>query len=102
MFESLLSILVSTALLVVLALRDPKRLRNQPRTAERGGSSQTLPASIRRICGWLVLLPGAILAAIGHWWAFLIWLGATPAIGWLLAQTLAGRETPSHASIADG
>jgi hypothetical protein len=65
-----------------LARHDPKRLRSlrQPTSS---------PGPDRKRLVVLLLLPGGVLAAIGQWPAFLIWLGSLTAGGWLLVQLLA-------------
>lgn len=73
--------------LVLLARRDPKRLRAiraRLPSAHGRGARQALTAA--------VLLPGAVLIALGYWPAFMIWLGALIASGWLLVQLLAVRS----------
>jgi len=86
MTASLLSILFSSALLVVLGTSDPKRLRNLGHSASK--RAPTIPAGLRRSLGWLSLAPGVVLGFLGEWWAFLIWFGAIGAVGWTVAQVL--------------
>ncbi|MES0873778.1 hypothetical protein [Sinimarinibacterium thermocellulolyticum] len=69
--------------LLVLALRDPKRLRSH-RAAQRGAK----PGE-RRALALASLLPGLVLAALGAWPAFLIWLGGIATGGWLIVLWLA-------------
>lgn len=92
---SLLSIVVSAVLLAVVAVRDPKRLRN----AAHGGHGASLPRPLspmaRRLCSWLILAPGVVLTALGEWWAFLVWFGSACALGWATAQVLALRSRQS-------
>jgi hypothetical protein len=89
---TLIAIAFSSALLILLSARDPKRLRNS-RHADKGSASATpLPSAVRHICGWLSLAPGVALGLVGEWWAFLIWLGAITALGWTIAIT-AGYST---------
>jgi len=99
MLASTLAILFSGALLALLGARDPKRLRSaSAHTATTRAAEVSLPASLRRLCGWLVLLPGLVLAGAGQWWAFWIWFGATPALGWLIAQVLSRRTDDDRRS----
>ena len=95
---SVLSILFSGALLALLGGRDPKRLRNLAHVglAPRGhgymtGEMTALPVSMRRAYAWLTLAPGLVLAFMGQWWAFLIWLGVICALGWVTSHLLARR-----------
>lgn len=76
------AILVSFALLLPIALRDPKRLRSLRRPVPQPGRE-------RMLLGWGSLLPGLVLALLGQWPAFLIWLGAVTTLAWLLVQLLA-------------
>ncbi len=87
---SLLSVTVSLLPLIALALNDPKRLRSLRLASRSGGLPRPLLAAV-------TLLPGLLLAASGHWPAFLIWLGATAAGGWLLVQILAYSARPTAA-----
>jgi len=85
---ALLAIAVSGALLVALGARDPKRLRSSRHGAnDARAASPPLPSAVRQAFGWLSLAPGIVLALLGEWWAFLIWLGAITAIGWTIAIT---------------
>jgi hypothetical protein len=84
---ALLAIAVSGVLLILLGARDPKRLRNARHATLNTATASPLPAALRHACGWLSLAPGVVLAALGQWWAFLIWLGAVTAIGWVIAIT---------------
>jgi hypothetical protein len=92
---TLLSVIVTGALLVVLGLHDPKRLRNVRQSD--GASRATLPTTIRRALGWLTLAPGVVLIALGAWWALVVWLGAFGAIGWAIAQLLPGKASHAEA-----
>lgn len=93
---TLLSVLVTGALLVVLGLHDPKRLRNA-RQSDGASNRAPLPTTIRRALGWLTLAPGVVLIALGAWWALVVWLGAFGAIGWAIAQLLPGKASPADA-----
>lgn len=90
--DTLLAIAVSGALLILLGARDPKRLRNSRHAAQDVPAASPLPAAARHTFGWLSLAPGVVLAVLGQWWAFLVWLGAITAIGWVIAIT-AGYST---------
>ena len=81
-----IALLASLAPLLLLAWRDPKRLRSVAAHATR-----PLPAPQRRALAAAVLLPGIALMALGHWPAFLIWLGAVCALGWAWVQWLSLR-----------
>ena len=95
MVAVILAMLFSGALLAVLGTRDPKRLRNLAHAGSVSGAKRVLPVSIRRACGWLTLAPGLVLLSIGQWWAFLMWLGATCALGWVTSHLLAGARSHS-------
>jgi hypothetical protein len=83
---TLLAIAVSGVLLALLGALDPKRLRNSRHASDDTAvTTPPLPAAARRACGWLSLAPGVVLAVLGEWWAFLIWLGAITALGWTVA-----------------
>jgi hypothetical protein len=88
---SLISILVSAVLLVIVGMRDPKRLRSAGQEERGRQLPQPLSPAARRICSWLVLAPGVVLAAMGQWWAFLVWIGSACALGWATAHVLARR-----------
>lgn len=77
------ALLVSLLPLILLALRDPKRLRSL--RDRRAPSSQ----NARRGFTAAVLLPGVALCLIGQWPAFLLWLGGVTAGGWILVMWLA-------------
>ncbi len=82
-----LASLLSLLLLLPIALRDPKRLRSIRRPAPKPGRE-------RAILGWGSLLPGLVLALLGQWPAWLIWLGTVTTLGWLLVQLLARLGAP--------
>lgn len=81
--------LVSLLLLLPIALRDPKRLRSLRRPAPKPGVE-------RKLLGWGTLLPGAVLVLMGHWPAFLVWVGVVTTAGWLLVNGLA--QSPADIS----
>ncbi|MFP5305511.1 MAG: hypothetical protein ACLGI7_06760 [Gammaproteobacteria bacterium] len=85
-----IAVALSAAPLVRLALRDPKRLRSLriPAAGARRGPRAVLAA--------LCLMPGAVLGALGQWPAFLIWLGALAAGGWLLVLLIGGTVPGEH------
>lgn len=91
---ALLAIAISGVLLILLGARDPKRLRNARHGARDAAASSPLPAAARHACGWLSLAPGVVLAVLGQWWVFFIWLGAITAIGWTIA-VMGGYSTAS-------
>lgn len=88
---SALTIFVSLLLLLPIALRDPKRLRSIDRSAPKPGRE-------RALLGWGSLLPGLVLALLGEWPAFLIWLGGVTTLAWLLVQLLARLGAPLRRS----
>ena len=96
---TLIAIAFSSALLILLGARDPKRLRNARHAGKAIASVTPLPSVVRHTCGWLSLAPGVALGILGEWWAFLIWLGAITALGWTIA-IMAGYSTSavSHQS----
>lgn len=83
------SLVISLLPLLALARHDPKRLRSiRLRHHIKPHVRRT-----RQFYGAIVLLPGIVLALRGDWPAFLIWMGALIASGWLLVQILAARAT---------
>lgn len=82
------SLVVSLSPLWWLARHDPKRLRSI-----RMHQLKPHGRSTRRFYSVIVLLPGIVLIACGDWPAFLIWMGALIASGWLLVQLLAAQAT---------
>lgn len=78
------SLVVSLWPLLLLARHDPKRLRTIRHNQLKPHVRRT-----RQFYSVIVLLPGFVLMARGDWPAFLIWMGALIASGWLLVQTLA-------------
>lgn len=83
------ALMASSCTLVLLALRDPKRLRAVAQRGLRAGVPWT--PSARWFFAGATLTPGVLLMLVGQWPAFLIWFGATAAVGWALAQALAPR-----------
>ncbi|MFT4047446.1 MAG: hypothetical protein QM661_12220 [Solimonas sp.] len=95
---TLLAIACSAAALWLIGRRDPKRLR--ARAAGRHGVAAHTPAQRRRLTV-AAALPGALLAIAGQSAGFILWLGATVALGWLLVQALAvGGRSPRTSSRA--
>lgn len=82
-----LSLFASLLPLLLIAQRDPKRLRSVAASAATPHSRRT-----RQMLTAVALLPGAILMALSYWPAFLVWLGGTTASGWVLVQVLAARR----------
>lgn len=78
-----LTLAISLLPLILIALRDPKRLRSL--RDKRAPSS----SSTRRALTAVVVLPGLALCVIGQWPAFLIWLGSVTALGWIFVLWLA-------------
>jgi hypothetical protein len=77
----------SVALLALLGLRDPKRLRTVR------GRVSPLSTRARGVLASLVVLPGIVLACFGLWWPLLIWLAASCIAGWTTAHLLATPAT---------
>ncbi|SFF38984.1 hypothetical protein SAMN04488120_103146 [Fontimonas thermophila] len=78
-----IALAISGIPLLILALRDPKRLRSlRLRTAP-------IPTPVRRTLAVACLAPGVALGLLGQWPALLIWLGGLTTSGWLLVQALA-------------
>lgn len=85
---ALFALAASLAPLLLLALRDPKRLRIS------GGDRETsLTTRARQALALLSLVPGAMLVLLRDWPGLLVWAGALPALGWLLVLTLSARTT---------
>lgn len=83
----LLTLAASLVPLALLAHGDPKRLRAIGADAVRPHG-----APLRQALTALVLLPGFALMVLGHWPAFLIWLGGLIALGWSIVQLFAARR----------
>lgn len=81
-----IALIASVLPLLLLAQRDPKRLRS---VAAHGVAPHG--KAIRQILAAVTLLPGAVLMAFSYWPAFLIWLGGITVGGWVLVQVLAAR-----------
>ncbi|MDP9139352.1 MAG: hypothetical protein M3O62_00985 [Pseudomonadota bacterium] len=79
---------VSLLPLILIALRDPKRLRS---LRDRRAPSSS---SARRAMSAVTLMPGLALCVIGEWPAFLIWLGGVTAGGWIFVMWLARSAVP--------
>jgi hypothetical protein len=78
---------ITAAMLATLALHDPKRVRTVARGGGRRGRTFGKPARVA--FGAASIAPGVVLALLGEWAAFPLWLGASCAVGWLLAVVLA-------------
>lgn len=77
---TLAAIVFSTIIIILLCSGDPKRRRS----ARLDGAGQS--TGTRRLLVALLCLPGLGFALIGDAAAFLMWLGACAAIGWLVAM----------------
>jgi len=95
---SVIAVLISAILLAILGRHDPKRLRNRSREVATGMSTPGLTRGMRRLLGWLVLVPGVVLTVIDQWWAFLIWMGACCALGWVTTHLLSSAATAENAT----
>lgn len=82
-----LSLISSLVPLLMLARRDPKRLRSSAVATLKPHS-----AASRQMLTVAALLPGITLMGLGYWPAFLIWLGGLTVAGWALVQLLAARR----------
>lgn len=87
---SIVAIFVSMISLLVLGLRDPKRLRTQSKHLQQ--SMEPLPIGARRVLTAIALAPGLLLAFFGFWQPFLVWLGATCTLAWLAVQLFSKGE----------
>jgi len=83
---SVVAIAITALLLLALCRGDPKRRR----AARSPGAG--LPASTRRTLAAAACLPGIVLASLGDAAAFLIWLGGSAAIGWMIALWFGRRR----------
>lgn len=83
--------LISAGLFALLALFDPKRLRNHP-AHKRGQGRQPLSANRRRALALLAFAPGVALLAFQLWAPFTVWLGVALVLGWLVVNLLAPRS----------
>lgn len=85
-----ISVLFSGALIVALAVHDPKRLRNtEPLSALRPHSS-----AARRLLAILALAPFIFVLTLTGWSGALIWFGSITVVGWLAALFLSLRFRP--------
>lgn len=82
-----LTLIASMVPLVLLARRDPKRLRS---ITAAGATPYKLRT--RQVLAVAALIPGVALIGLGYWPAFLIWMGGLIASGWILVQILAARR----------
>ena len=83
----LVAVCVTAAMLAMLALHDPKRVRTVARAGGQRGRTFGKPARVA--FGIASIAPGAMLAAHGEWPAFLLWFGSSCAVGWFLTVILA-------------
>ncbi len=81
------SICVTAAMLAMLALHDPKRVRTVARAGGQRGRTFGKPARVA--FGTASIVPGVVLGVYGEWPAFLLWFGTSCAVGWLLTVVLA-------------
>lgn len=81
-----LSLIASGLPLLLIARRDPKRLRSVAASALLPHGTRT-----RQALALASLLPGVALMTLGYWPAFLLWIGGITVAGWLFAQYLAAR-----------
>ena len=91
---TLAAIVCSAIALWLLGRRDPKRLR----AAGRRGPVLAHTPRQRRVLTVAALLPGLMLVTAGQSAGFIVWLGATVALGWLLVQLLAVAGRPARAA----
>lgn len=82
------AIVITTVLILLLAVGDPKRRRS----ARLSGEGQS--RSLRRGLVAIACLPGAFLAVMGDAAGFMMWLGGAAVAGWFVALALAqsGQE----------
>lgn len=75
----IIAVAISAILIVSLCLGDPKRRRS----LRMAGTGQT--PTTRRLFAIAACIPGLLCAFQGDAAAFLIWLGGSSAVGWLIA-----------------
>lgn len=80
---SLVACAWSLAMIVLLALSDPKSRR----TAQR--SARLVSSTLRRTAVAVALLPGVLLLAAGSAVAVLVWFGFVTIAGWAVAIAFA-------------
>ena len=83
---ALYALAASLAPLLLLALRDPKRLR-----VSGGDRSAAHATRTRQALALLSLLPGALLFWSRDGPGLLVWAGALPCLGWALVLLLSAR-----------
>ncbi|WP_235399024.1 hypothetical protein [Sphingomonas sp. SRS2] len=76
---TIIGVALSTAILILLCLGDPKRRR----TARLDGTE--MGTATRRTLTVLACMPGLYFALTGSGAAFFIWLGGCGVAGWLIA-----------------
>ena len=84
---TVLALAVSSALIFLLCIGDPKRRRTM--RIKDGEQSRAM----RWLLSAAICLPGLWLALIGDSAAFLIWLGGCCVVGWLVALGFAARRS---------
>lgn len=84
----------SAILIALLCRGDPKRRR----TAHAAGTSQS--ATVRRMLVAIACLPGLLIVLSGDAAAFLIWLGGSTAIGWLITLWFAWSSLKRTSSLS--
>lgn len=82
MLPTFFALCLSAILVVFLGIGDPKRRRSS-------GLSGKVPSKMQRWCLTTTLcLPGIAFLLSGDAAAFMMWLGGTAFIGWIVAQML--------------
>jgi hypothetical protein len=94
----LAALAISTALLVLLCLGDPKRRRS----AHLPGEGQR--CAVRRLVALASVAPGIACAVGSGAAAFLLWLGGYALVGWLMVLAFAGRmaSEPRSSNVRTG
>jgi hypothetical protein len=84
MVMPLIAIAISTLLILLLCIGDPKRRR------AAGLSAKSHGRTIRWMLTGAALLPGAFFGGSGDAAAFLMWFGGCAVMGWLIALAFRG------------
>lgn len=98
MITALAAVGVTASILTLLALHDPKRVRTVARAV--GSRGRTFGKPVRIALGSASIAPGVVLALYNEWPAFLIWIGISCGIGWVLTIVLAPPPRRDRASRA--